>query len=78
MRHVAGSRHALALHGLAPRRHDAFGDARTCALPVAFFERYLNGRLGPLVDGRTPSPYDDVTVASRNIPGPEQLAENGR
>jgi hypothetical protein len=34
---------------------------------VAFFDRYLNGVSGPLVDGRSPSPYREVTVASRNV-----------
>jgi predicted dienelactone hydrolase len=34
---------------------------------VAFFDQYLNGVPGRLVDGQTPSPYDDVTVASRNV-----------
>ena len=33
---------------------------------LAFFDRYLNGRQSP-VDGLSPSPYEDVTVASRNI-----------
>lgn len=34
---------------------------------VAFFDQYLNGVPGRLVDGQTPSPYEDVTVASRNV-----------
>ena len=34
---------------------------------VAFFDRYLNGLSEPLVDGQSPSPYEDVTVASRNV-----------
>ena len=34
---------------------------------LAFFDRYLNGVAGPLVDGQTPSRYADVTVASRNV-----------
>ena len=34
---------------------------------LAFFDRYLNGVAGPLVDGQSPSPYVDVTVASRNV-----------
>ena len=33
---------------------------------IAFFDRFLTGTSEPLVDGRTPSPYPDVTVASRN------------
>ena len=35
---------------------------------VAFFDRYLNDQEDPLVDGQSPSPYEEVTVASRNIP----------
>jgi predicted dienelactone hydrolase len=34
---------------------------------VAFFDRYLAGTSEPLVDGRTPSPYDEVVVSSRNV-----------
>jgi len=34
---------------------------------LAFFDRYLNGLSGPLVDGQSPSPYADVTGASRNV-----------
>ena len=34
---------------------------------LAFFDRYLKGLSGPLVDGQSPSPYGDVTVASRNV-----------
>jgi hypothetical protein len=34
---------------------------------VAFFDRYLNGASERLVDGQTPSPYEDVTVAVRNV-----------
>lgn len=45
---------------------------------VAFFERYLNGEASLLVDGHTPGPYQEVTVASRNVPTADQLAENGR
>jgi hypothetical protein len=49
---------------------------------VAFFNRYLNGTSSFLVDGHTPSPYEEVTVASRNIPASDQIAhftrENGR
>jgi hypothetical protein len=45
---------------------------------VAFFERYLNGTSVPLVDGRTPSPYEEVTVASRNVGTPDQLAQHDR
>jgi predicted dienelactone hydrolase len=45
---------------------------------VAFFERYLNGDVNLLVDGHTPGPYQEVTVASRNVPGAGQMAENGR
>jgi predicted dienelactone hydrolase len=44
----------------------------------AFFERYLNGDVNLLVDGHTPGPYQEVTVASRNVPRTDQLAENGR
>jgi predicted dienelactone hydrolase len=45
---------------------------------LAFFERYLNGESDRLVDGMTPSPYEEVTVASRNITGLEQLALTDR
>jgi len=45
---------------------------------VAFFERYLNGEPNLLVDGHTPGPYQEVTVASRNVAKADQLAENGR
>ena len=48
------------------------------AYTVAFFARYLNGTSGRLVDGRTPSPYEEVTVAARNIPAVEQGALNQR
>jgi hypothetical protein len=34
---------------------------------VAFFDRYLNNEASSLVDGATPSPYPEVTVASRNV-----------
>ena len=34
---------------------------------IAFFDQYLNGVSERLVDGQTPSPYEDVTVASRNV-----------
>jgi hypothetical protein len=34
---------------------------------IAFFERYLNGKSDPLVDGQMPSPYEEVTVAARNV-----------
>lgn len=34
---------------------------------LAFFEQYLNGTPEALVDGHTPSPYEEVTVASRNV-----------
>jgi predicted dienelactone hydrolase len=37
------------------------------AYTVAFFDRYLAGTSERLVDGRTPSPYDEVVVSSRNI-----------
>jgi hypothetical protein len=46
------------------------------AYTVAFFARYLNRVSQPLVDGRTPSPYVEVTVAARNIPSAEQAARN--
>lgn len=45
---------------------------------IAFFERYLNGAPAALVDGRTPSPYEEVTVASRNVAMPGQIARDGR
>jgi predicted dienelactone hydrolase len=45
---------------------------------VAFFERYLNGDVNLLVDGHTPGPYQEVTVASRNVPRADQMADNGR
>lgn len=32
---------------------------------IAFFNRYLNNDLPSLVDGMAPSPYEEVTVASR-------------
>lgn len=34
---------------------------------IAFFERYLNGSSERLVDGISPSPYPEVTAASRNV-----------
>jgi len=34
---------------------------------IAFFSRYLNGSPEPLVDGKTPSPDPEVTVASRHV-----------
>lgn len=34
---------------------------------IAFFERFLNGNADRLVDGTTPSPYPEVTVASRQV-----------
>jgi predicted dienelactone hydrolase len=37
------------------------------AYTIAFFDRYLNGKSNALVDGRTPGPYSDVTVAARNV-----------
>ncbi len=42
---------------------------------VAFLNRYLNGVDDPLVDGSSPAPYTDVTVASRNIANREHLAQ---
>jgi predicted dienelactone hydrolase len=48
------------------------------AYTIAFFERYLKGISMSLVDGYTPSPFAEVTVASRNIGSPEQYAHNGR
>jgi predicted dienelactone hydrolase len=48
------------------------------AYTVAFFEHYLNRVDAPLVDGRTPSPYEEVTVASRNVIGWESVADNAR
>jgi hypothetical protein len=42
---------------------------------LAFFNRYLNGDQASLVDGETPSPYEEVTVASRNVTLSRQLAE---
>jgi hypothetical protein len=42
---------------------------------IAFFERYLNGKAVALVDGRVPSPYEEVTVAARNVaPAPLVVA----
>jgi len=41
---------------------------------VAFFDRYLNGASPLLVDGHTPSPYEEVTVAARNIPTSDEIA----
>lgn len=38
---------------------------------VAFFDRYLVGRSERLVDGRAPSPYDEVVVSSRNVVDPD-------
>lgn len=43
---------------------------------IAFFNRYLNDLPNALVDGVTPSPYEDVTVASRNIASSDRLARN--
>jgi hypothetical protein len=40
------------------------------AYTVAFFDRYLNGVATALVGGATPSRFEDVTVASRNIGSP--------
>jgi predicted dienelactone hydrolase len=37
------------------------------AYTLAFFEHYLNGSERSLVDGKTPSPYEEVIVASRNL-----------
>jgi predicted dienelactone hydrolase len=34
---------------------------------VAFFDRYLNDVPALLVDGRTPAPFDEVVVSSRNV-----------
>jgi predicted dienelactone hydrolase len=45
---------------------------------IAFFERYLNGAPVSLVDGRTPSPYQEVTVASRNAGAPDHLSQQDR
>jgi predicted dienelactone hydrolase len=44
------------------------------AYTVAFFDRYLAGLDAPLVNGRTPSPYPEVTVASRNVTNGETFA----
>jgi len=41
---------------------------------IAFFERYLNGKSDPLVDGQMPSPYEEVTVAARNV-APQRLVQ---
>lgn len=45
---------------------------------IAFFDRYLNGGSPSLVDGFTPSPYEEVTVASRNVTAPGQLVQARR
>lgn len=37
------------------------------AYTVAFFERYLADTPSPLVDGTTPSPFQDVAVTVRNV-----------
>ena len=42
---------------------------------IAFFNRYLNDESPALVDGMTPSPYEEVTVASRNIQPAERLVQ---
>jgi hypothetical protein len=42
---------------------------------IAFFNRYLNDQSPALVDGMAPSPYEEVTVASRNIQPEERLVE---
>jgi predicted dienelactone hydrolase len=34
---------------------------------IAFFERYLSGSSGRLVDGTSPSPYPEVTAVTRNV-----------
>jgi hypothetical protein len=44
------------------RAHRIIGD-----YTVAFFERYLNGTSTPLVDGRTPSSYEEVTASARDV-----------
>jgi predicted dienelactone hydrolase len=41
---------------------------------VAFFNRYLNGSPESLVDGTTPSPDPEVTVASRHAGSPHSAA----
>ena len=51
------------------RAHDIIN-----AYTIAFFDRYLNDVPNALVDGVTPSPYEDVTVASRNIGASARLA----
>jgi hypothetical protein len=48
------------------------------AYTVAFFDRYLNRVSTSLVDGHTPSPFEEVTVASRNVGSSEQYAQIGR
>ena len=53
------------------RAHDIIN-----AYTIAFFNRYLNDVPNALVDGVTPSPYEDVTVASRNINSSGRLARN--
>jgi predicted dienelactone hydrolase len=34
---------------------------------IAFFDRYLNDSPALLVDGRTPAPFEEVVVSSRNV-----------
>jgi hypothetical protein len=53
------------------RAHDIIN-----AYTIAFFNRYLNDVPNALVDGVTPSPYEDVTVASRNIGSFGRLARS--
>ena len=45
---------------------------------IAFFERYLNGSSEPLVDGQTPSPYPEVTAASRNVTSAVEATSEAR
>ncbi len=46
------------------------------AYTIAFFNRYLNEAPSALIDGVTPSPYEEVTVASRNVGALSRLARN--
>jgi len=43
---------------------------------IAFFDRYLKDESPALVSGAAPSPYEEVTVASRNIQPAERLVRN--
>jgi hypothetical protein len=45
---------------------------------IAFFDRYLNGTPSPLVDGASPAPDENVTVAARNVPAAVETTTTAR